>query len=316
MSDRRSLKEELTASPAPPGVHRTIVLGMIVGFALILISIVLREESSWLTELLHPHPITKVIGRIIDLMVGEIGVVLVSVWGISLFYEKYIADRHFKVFHSHLVDLVSRGESNAAVCESLGILRIYRDRQSYEEEHSFAQETSRLGQGDYLIIIGRSLIFLIYNWQRLMPLINNGAALQLCFIDPQFDDPTFSAVAGYSSTETTLAIERIKDSFIPWLDRTRPQGSVEIRFHRFALLDSYTEKKEGKEYRSAWDLNFGEGLQSRYVFYMDTKGIFAEKLGTQRYKLIWDRSEIMFKYQDGRVSINNLKGNVLVSDSG
>jgi hypothetical protein len=49
---------------------------------------------------------------------------------------------------------------------------------------------------------------------------------------------------------------------------------------------------------------------------MDTKGIFGEKLSGQRYKLIWDQSEIMFKYQEGRASINNLKGNALVSDSG
>jgi hypothetical protein len=315
MSDRRSLKEELTASPAPR-VHRTIVFGMIVGLVLILISIVFREEFSSLTDRLDFDDREKFFGRLIDDLFKEVGIVLISVWGISLFYEKYIADRHFTVFHSHLVNLVARGESNAAVCEGLGILRIYRDRQSYEEEHSFAEETNRLGQGDYLRIIGRSLIFLIYNWQRLTPLIDNGAALELCFIDPQFDDPTFSAVAGYSSTETTLAIERIKDSFIPWLDRTRPKGSLEIRFHRFALLDSYTEKKEGEEYRSAWDLNFGEGLQSRYVFYMNTKGIFGEKLSGQRYKLIWDQSEIMFKYQDGRASINNLKGNALVSDSG
>jgi hypothetical protein len=315
MSDRRSLKEELTANPAPR-VHRTIVLGMIVGFALILTSLVLREESDWLTNLLHPDDNTRLIGRITDAMVGEIGIVLISVWGISLFYEKYIADRHFTTFHSHLVNLVSRGESNAAVCEGIGILRIYRDRRSYEEEHSFAEETSRLGQGDYLRIIGRSLIFLIYNWQRLTPLIENGGALQLCFIDPQFEDPTFSAVAGYSSTETTLAIERVKDSFIPWLDRTRPKGSVEIRFHRFALLDSYTEKKEGEEYRSAWDLNFGEGLQSRYVFYMDTKGIFGDKLSSQRYKLIWEQAEVVFRYQDGRPSVNKLKGHAPISDSG
>ena len=259
---------------------------------------------------------TQFFGRVTDDMVREIGIVLISVWGISLFYEKYIADRHFTTFHSHLVNLVSRGESNAAVCEGVGILRIYRDRRSYEQEHSFSEEISRLGEGDYLRIIGRSLIFLIYSWQRLTPLIENGGALQLCFIDPLFDDPAFNVVAGYSSTETTLAIERVKDSFIPWLEHTRPKGGLEIRFHRFALLDSYTEKKEGEEYRSAWDLNFGEGLQSRYVFYMDTKGIFGEKLSGQRYKLIWEQSEIVFKYQDGRTNVNELNGNAAIPDSG
>ena len=57
MSDRRSLKEELTASSAPR-VHRTIVLGMIVGLVLILTSIIFREK---------PDPdIVKYVGRVGD----------------------------------------------------------------------------------------------------------------------------------------------------------------------------------------------------------------------------------------------------------
>src|ERR1700722_16521784 len=45
----------------------------------------------------------------------EFGIVLVSVWGVSLFYEHFLAKRHFEKFHSNLKDLIRQGETNAAV---------------------------------------------------------------------------------------------------------------------------------------------------------------------------------------------------------
>jgi hypothetical protein len=289
------------------GVHRTILLGIAIGLLLVVTSFLIEDYLRGNLSL------SKLL---IDLL-RESGLVIVAVWGISLFYEKYIADRHFTTFHTKLTDLIGRGESNAAVCEGLGILNIYRDRRSYEEQHSFADEVSRLGDGDHLRIIGRSLIFLMYDWQRLKPLIENGATLQLCLINPTLRNDVLKLVAGYSATETTFAIERFMGSFLPWLQDSKPKGEVEIRFHQIALLDSYTEKREKNVYRSVWDLNFGEGVQSRIIFYLNSEDLTSEgavgvnafgvNLRKQRYGKIWDGAERVFEYRNGAITLNTIK---------
>ena len=75
-------------------------------------------------------------------LVREFGVVLVSVWGVSLFYEHFLAERHFNKFHMNLKSLISQGEMNAAVCEGLGILEIFRSRRDFEGKHSLVAEAA------------------------------------------------------------------------------------------------------------------------------------------------------------------------------
>ena len=67
------------------------------------------------------------------------------------------------------------------------------------------------------------------------------------------------------------------------------------------------EKKEGDEHRSASDLNFGEGLQSCFVFYVDSDSIFGENLGKRRYAQIWEASEPVFEYQNGSIGVNTIR---------
>ena len=281
-------------------LHKTIIIGIGIGLFLVVLSFVLDDVLTYFSVQ------DKQPWKLFVDIVREFGIVLVSVWGVSLLYERYIADRHFRTFHTNLKDLVGRGESNAAVCEGTGIINIYRDRKSYEKDHPLVDQVRQLRDGDHLRIVGRSLVFLMYNWQQLRPVIENGGSLHLCLINPKFDDGLFRILAGYSKTETALALERFTSSFLPWLRSSQPRGGVEIRFHNLPLLDSYTERKQGDEYRSVWDLNFGEGLQSRVIFYVDAKGIFGEDLRQRRYGPIWDRSDRVFEYRAGQVTVNEI----------
>jgi hypothetical protein len=90
MSDARSLKEELTANPAPR-VHRTIVLGLIVGQVLILISIVFKGGTELPSKEL---PLDANALYVLLDMFRVVGVVLISTWGVTLFNVRYMADRH------------------------------------------------------------------------------------------------------------------------------------------------------------------------------------------------------------------------------
>jgi hypothetical protein len=247
-------------------------------------------------------------------LLKEFGVVLISVWGVSLFYEKFLAERHFNRFQTNLEELIRRGETNAAVCEGLGILEIHRSRRSFEDNHSLASEAMTLKGGDVVRISGRSLIFSMYGWQHLSRILENGATLQLCLLDPAIRDSPLSYLAGYSPEETDLAIRRFRTTLKPWLDAVKPRGSAELRFHRVHLLDSLLEIDRQQVYRVAWDLNFGVGIEERQIFYLDGHGPLGRNLTEGRYGLIWEKSTVVFSYKNGVVEVDRLTVNSLVAD--
>ena len=63
----------------------------------------------------------------------ELGVVLLSACSVSRVYEFFVAEKHFAKFAESLKSQIERGETNAAVCERLGILRIFGSRAQLEE---------------------------------------------------------------------------------------------------------------------------------------------------------------------------------------
>jgi len=237
-------------------------------------------------------------------LIKEFGIVLVSVWGVSLFYEHFLAERHFKKFHSNLRDLIRRGEMNAAVCEGLGVLEIFRNRRAFEDKHSLANEAKTVGPGDVVRLTGRSLVFSLFAWRQLKVIVENGATLQLCLLDPVIRDTPLAYLAGYSPEETDLAIHRFATAVVPWLEDSKPKGAVEVRYHSVHLLDSLLEVKRQAEYRVAWDLNFAEGTEERQIFYLDGNGPLGRNLTARRYGLIWDKSEPVFVYSNGEVKVN------------
>jgi hypothetical protein len=239
-------------------------------------------------------------------MTEELGIVLISVWGVSLFYETFLAARHFNRFQQNLTTLIRRGETNAAVCEHLGILEIHTGRRSYEDRHSFAREAENIGAGDVVRITGRSLIFLMYSWRDLKHLLKNGARLQLCMLNPTLRNSPLNYLAGYSVEETELAIHRFVNYVRPWLVKEKPSGTVEVRFHTVHILDSYLEIIRPGHSRAAWDLNFGEGTEERRVFYLDGSGPLGRNLSQGRYQLIWDRAEEKFLYKDLEIQRDEL----------
>jgi len=239
-------------------------------------------------------------------LLKEFGVVLVSVWGVSLFYEHFLAERHFRKFHANLETLIRQGETNAAACEGLGILEIHRNRRSFEEKRSFGSQSKDVGPGDIVRITGRSLIFSLYGWQNLRHIVENGATLNLCLYDPSIRQTPLEYLSGYSPQETDLVINRVINRITPWLKTALPKGTIEIRYHRIHLLDSLLEIKRQHEHRVSWDLNFGEGTEERQVFYVIGNGPLGRNLTTGRYGIIWDHSTVMFRYTKGSVEVDKL----------
>jgi len=256
----------------------------------------------------HYIPANGEIWSALKRLVEELVVVLISVWGVSLFYERFLAERHFNRFHENLRNLIRQGELNAAVCEALGILEIHISRRSYEDKHSFSSKVENVGSGDVVRITGRSLIFSMYGWRDLRRVLDNGSRLQMCLVDPSIRDSPLNYLAGYSPEEIDFAIHRFIRSVKPWLLTAKPKGAVEVRFHRVHILDSYSEISKPHYSRAAWDLNFGEGTEERRIFYLNGEGALGKNLRDGRYQLIWDRAEPQFRYENGTIELDKLSG--------
>jgi hypothetical protein len=252
----------------------------------------------------YKQPVRVIVAEILR----EFGIGLISVFGISFLYEKLSAEHAFRRFFTDLQKLIRQGESNAAMCEALGILELHANRKSYEARHNFAEDLSSLGEGDRVRITGRSLIFTMYSWQHFQTMLRSGATLELCLYDPSIKESPLQVLAGYSQEETALAIHRFVSSMHPWLKSQPHKGSLEIRFHDVHLLDSFVEVQRGNEAQGAWDLNFGEGMEARQVFVVDLNRPLGHNLASERYGRIWAQAQRVFRFEHGTIVEDKLSG--------
>ncbi len=69
---------------------------------------------------------------------------------------------------------------------------------------------------------------------------------------------------------------------------------------------SLVEVRAGKLHHVVWDLNFGEGTESRQVFLLDGGRELGRNLAQHRYGLLWDKAVPVFRYTNGDVEIDAL----------
>jgi hypothetical protein len=126
--------------------------------------------------------------------------------------------------------------------------------------------------------------------------------------DPEHVFEALKYLSRYLPSETQSAIERFRSGFVPWLLRESPKGAVELRLHRFDLLDSLLEIEHEDRHRAALDMNFGQGTEARYVLNLDAHEPLGQSLAVERYELIWQHAEVVFRYNNGIVEVDKFSG--------
>jgi hypothetical protein len=227
----------------------------------------------------------------------ELGIVLISVFGVSLIYEHVIAETHFQKLYGHLEGLIGGAQNNAARCASLGIDEIHETRSSYEATHSFKIFIETCGSGGTMRIVGRSLIYSMQAWEEyLRVFVQNGGTLELCFYAPDIQNSPLEELSGYDLRETEMALDIFERTARPWLESEKPPGKVEIRFHRVHLLDSFCEFISPNQHLIVWDLNFGRGTSHRRIFVLKGGSQMGKNLSEGRYSSIWNSAEPFYLY--------------------
>ena len=275
------------------GIGHYSLIALLLGIIIIVIALTLGHWG---------EPLRTIVADILK----EFGIVLVSIFGISYLYEKLSADQHFAKFVRDLEIIMRQGESNAAMCEALGIIEIHDGRDSFREKHALAKEAAGYGKGDRLRLTGRSLIHALNEWGQFETMLTNGATLQLCMCDPTLPYEPLRYLSRYLTEDSQNAISHFALGLRQWLIKNTPPGQVELRFHQVHLLDSLVEMDHGDVHRIAWDLNFGEGIESRHIFFIDTGRSLGENLSVKRYQLIWDHAVSVFFYSNGTIQTETL----------
>jgi hypothetical protein len=260
-------------------VRRVVYLFIVIGICLIAVSFLLPPAWGFRRELCK-----------------ELGIVVLSVFTVSIVYEALLAERHQDQFMAILRAQIERGESNAAICEKLGILKIFPTRDVFEMEYSFASMVANLVGGDQIRIVARSLFIIMTHPEAIRRGLMQGARFEFCILDPNCQ--TIAQNPSMVPGEIQAALSIFRTEISEWVTTAKPPGSITLRFHQSPLLDSCLMLNSASLNTCAWDLSFGRDLSSKRIFFIDLKKPLGKDLWN-RYDGIWKNTEqnTSFDYQ-------------------
>jgi hypothetical protein len=273
-------------------VGNTSLVAMLIGLLFTITTYRWHPAGDWaktLQELLH-----------------ELGVVLVSVFGISYLYEKISAEHQFAKFEKKLTAILRRGETNASMCEKLGIQQIFDNRTGYEEQHSLANRAKELGHGDCVRVIGRSLVYLLDRFDTVDDLLHRGVSVELCLLDPEIQaSKALESLSGYTELDSQRAARTLRQGLESWLTNRPtknpfPKQRVEIKLHSLDLTDSLIQVVTERNCWAEWDINFRGGKDERSIFVLDGSRNLGKQLIESRYALIWTNANSVFLEEHGK----------------
>lgn len=236
----------------------------------------------------------------------ELGIVILTVFSISILYELLIEEKYAEQFLTKLRSQLQEGESNAAACAQMGIIEIFPSRAIFERKYPFSQWSMSLRSGERLFIMARSLFLLMSKFDDIKRALINGASLQLCLFDPEGPVDIAEVLSDMEIFDVKAAIEVFKKKIADWVKTEKPSGKVELRYHRIHLFDSFTLITSESHELGVWDLSFGRDVTMKSIVLVNPKQPLGVNL-TNRYELLWERAAIpVFEYDGKAVIVDNL----------
>lgn len=124
-------------------------------------------------------------GTYLQEVLKEFGIVLFSVFTVSLVYEWLLSDIHMQKFRKLLSEERDALIVNTKACSELGILEIYPIRTNFETARPFKETMADLGKGSQLRIVAATLFHVMNKADLLAEAIARGASIELCLLSPQ-----------------------------------------------------------------------------------------------------------------------------------
>jgi hypothetical protein len=235
----------------------------------------------------------------------DLGIVILAVTTIHLLYHLILARSYQDEFMELLRREVAIGESNAAVCAALGIVRIYPSSTVFEQDQPLSAWLPRLTAGSRLRIVGRSLFLLMCKAEVLRSALRQGAQLELCILHPDTPPAEAARITELKVFDIEAAVSLFAKKIAEPIAAEKPTGSVELRFHRLALFDTYLHLDSPTDPVVVWDLSFGPDASAKRIVVLDARKSLAADL-TRRYAHVWAGSAPAYEYTQHTVTTNHL----------
>jgi len=243
-----SLSDRKQKEPADSTVKWVVTVFILAGLLLIVISVALPHEGIW---------------TYFKDFLKELGIVVLSVFAISLIYERTVAEKYLDYFLSRLRLQVEEGESNAATCAHLGIIRIFSTRDVFEMTYPLAQLVAGLTGESQLRVVARSIFLLVTKADMIQKAISQGAQVELCLIDPSSPPEEIAKAPDVELGDIHSVVSTFRKQIANWVETTKPRGKVEVRFHQIPFIDSFTSISSANHHFIAWDISFGRAITSK-----------------------------------------------------
>jgi hypothetical protein len=235
----------------------------------------------------------------------DLGIVILAVTTVHLLYHLILARSYQDEFMELLHREVALGESNAAVCAALGIVRIYPSSTVFEQDHPLSAWLPKLTAGSRLRVVGRSLFLLMGKAEILRSALRQGAQLELCLLHPDTPPAEAGKITELEVFDIQAAVSVFTKKIADPIAAEKPSGSVELRYHRLLLFDTYLHLDSPTDPVVVWDLSFGPDASAKRIVVLDARKSFAADL-TRRYANIWTGSTPAYEYKQQTVTINHL----------
>ncbi|HEX8140190.1 MAG TPA: hypothetical protein VF544_21685 [Pyrinomonadaceae bacterium] len=303
MDKRHTIRGEVRKTAAV-----IIFIFCLIGTLLIVVSVALPADSEVSVALPDAKAVYVALPKehsLLKDLTRELGVVLLTVCGVSMIYELFVAERHFEKFLAFLHKQIERGESNAATCERLGIREIFTSRALYEAKYPLMQVADQARPGSPFRIIARSLYLVMNKPEAIKYALLQGANVELCCFDPASDSDVLSNIGHLEPSDITGALSTFRKEFVKWLEEKQPPGRIELRFHQIHVFDTFFSYQFDDHTLAAWDLSFGRDVTAKRIFIVEaSKGLGAD-LHT-RYEMMWNLAVPRFVYSNKTISQDEL----------
>jgi hypothetical protein len=203
---------------------------------------------------------------------------------------------------------VKTGQNHSDIeeaCEQLGIRGIFSQRDIYQVKYPLQETVKSAFPDSTFRIVARTMYLLVNRSEDIKQALIRGAKVELCCYDPDADPSILEQLAFYTRMDTIAALLVFRRHFVMWLQETLPVGTLEIRYHKIPLLESYFSFAQNGEVLCTWDLSFGRDITEKHIFLLEDKHGLGANL-SKRYNQIWGSSITQFKYANKLIEVNNL----------
>lgn len=233
-----------------------------------------------------------------------IGITFISVFAVSLIYQRFIAEKHFEDFKELLASELKEMDSIQSKCMKLGINEIFETRNAYETEYPLMNIIEQSPKNGKIICIARSLFYLLNKRGEFKRGLEKGLTFELACVDPNKISPYLEKVALVYKSDSDSSLRALKD-LLTWAIETKAKGSIELKYHSADLFDSafMFTSKDGEE-KLVWDLSFGRDTLQKRIVILDTEYPLGRDL-KDRYMTIYQNATHQIRYSNGDIKHNN-----------